>query len=705
MMQAFAALKVLWFRQRYRQAALLDESWLTSPAPAPMASCIVQDVERQCFHLAGSQSVTVTFHPQARSLFRCFAALSKGGPARMVVQVAGEDGVVGARASVEIREQGRWQNLDLDLGTFRGRKVRVTMSVELAQDGELLLGDLSLYRSVSWRVMRERFWRKVRVGGWLELRRLFTYRFHAGQVGSPRGRVGARTTAVPPLRWGVVVYGDSSSASVQTSLQSLESQTAVTWRAVLAGDAAGAPSDPRIRVLPPEARGGLRAALEACEADYVAFLRAPDRIAPDGLRRFEEAIASANTPDFAYGDEVDETGPEGSSVRIFKPDWAPEHFRSCMYTGRLTVVRRTAALAAGPLDPNHGDAQLYDLLLRMTERGACGAHVPEVVVVRRAESATAGDLAKRALQDHLDREGKGSQAEAGLSPGVFRVRHRLRGTPRVSIVLPTASKVAQALRGPLDLVTNCVRSIHNLSTYGNYELLVGHNGTISPPAAALLDRPPHRLMQYQASGPFNLAHKMNVIAAHATGEYLLLLNDDTEVIAPGWMEAMLEFAQQEDVGLVGARLLYGDRRIQHSGTVFGMATICGLVYNGHPANCEGYRSSTRMIRNYSSVTGACVMIRKSLFDRLGGLDEQFPFLFDVSICLEVLKLGKRVVYTPYAELFHHESATITSHGAGFLREVLQFRRRWNSWMIRPDPLYVPDRSWHGSACRPGGWDG
>jgi len=225
------------------------------------------------------------------------------------------------------------------------------MSVELAQDGELLLGDLSLYRSVSWRVMRERFWRKVRVGGWLELRRLFTYRFHAARSAPLAG--GRRpTTAVPPCA------GAWSSMAIQARPRSdlapvPESQTAVTWRAVLAGDAAGAPWIPGSG----SSRRRLGAAFgrrwNACEA-YYGFLRAPDRIAPDGLRRFEEAIASANIG-LRLRDEVDETGPEAARPHL-QADWAPEHFRSCMYTGRLTVSPPTAALAAGPFDPNHGDA-------------------------------------------------------------------------------------------------------------------------------------------------------------------------------------------------------------------------------------------------------------------------------------------------------------------------------------------------------------
>lgn len=250
-------------------------------------------------------------------------------------------------------------------------------------------------------------------------------------------------------------------------------------------------------------------------------------------------------------------------------------------------------------------------------------------------------------------------------------RPRLKSRPRVSILIPTDGRTVQGIRGPVDLIAQCYRSIVNKSTYPNYEVLVAHNGRITPGIPAFkYDAPP---------GPFNLARKLNALIERAQGEYLVLLNDDTEVIAPGWIEALLEFATQPDVGAVGARLHYTDGRIQHAGVVFGLATLCGHVYMGHPYECPGASQP----REYSAVTGACVMIRRG--ERL---EEALPYTFDVDLCLRLRARGLRVVYTPYARLFHHESSTLKLGGASTFRELLRFRRRWPACL--PDPFYVQD---------------
>jgi hypothetical protein len=248
----------------------------------------------------------------------------------------------------------------------------------------------------------------------------------------------------------------------------------------------------------------------------------------------------------------------------------------------------------------------------------------------------------------------------------------IRERPLVSILIPTDGAIIQGLRGPQDLIANCRRSIVEKSTYSNYEILIAHNGRISPGIPSV---------HYRSPGKFNLAHKWNFLIDQARGDYLILLNDDTEVIEPDWIQALLEFAMRPDVGVVGPKLHFPDGRIQHAGIVFGLATLCGHVFMGHPHDCPG----TAHAREFSAVTAGCLMMRRG--ERL---DERFPGTFDVDLCLRMGKRGLKVVYTPWSRLFHLESATFRLTGPGYFHELMRFRRRWPDCL--PDPFYLSDRA-------------
>jgi GT2 family glycosyltransferase len=221
-------------------------------------------------------------------------------------------------------------------------------------------------------------------------------------------------------------------------------------------------------------------------------------------------------------------------------------------------------------------------------------------------------------------------------------------------------------------VADCVRSIREKTTYPKYEILVAHNGRINPEVTGL---------HYPAAGPFNLAHKWNWLIDRARGDYLVLLNDDTLVIEPDWIQNLLEFAVLPDVGVVGPKLLFPDGRIQHAGIVFGLATLCGHVFMGHPHDCP----ATAYPREFSAVTAGCMMVRKGT-----RLDEDLPGTFDVDACLQARKRGLKVVYTPHAKLFHLESATFRLAGPAYFEELKRFRRKWPDCI--PDPFYTPDRA-------------
>ncbi len=248
-------------------------------------------------------------------------------------------------------------------------------------------------------------------------------------------------------------------------------------------------------------------------------------------------------------------------------------------------------------------------------------------------------------------------------------RPGLKGRPLVSILIPTAGRIVRTLRGPLDLVANCVQSIERKSTYPNYEIIIAHNEP---------DQPSVPSIPYAPKSPFNLANKINFLIRQAKGEYLILFNDDMEVIEPSWIEALLEFAQQPDIGAVGARLHYPDGRIQHAGAVFGYGTFLGCAFAGHPYDCP----SVARPREYSAVIGACVMIPRGEF-----MDERFPYAWDADLCLRMRARGLKVVYTPYARLFHLESVTVKPGGPSYFHELIRLHRRWPRCI--PDPYYLP----------------
>jgi len=320
---------------------------------------------------------------------------------------------------------------------------------------------------------------------------------------------------------------------------------------------------------------------------------------------------------------------------------------------------------------------------------------------RKTVGSAAGDTdakpwglqaARRALVDHAARLPHRATVEDQPGDGFWRMRYDIEGQPLVSVIIPTDGRVAQTPAGPRDLPLACVRSIVEKTDYARYEIVLVDNGRISPELRAYVEAEPRiRRVVYESSGPFNFAAKVNFCARHASGEHLLLLNDDTEVIAPEWMRAMLEFSQQPDVGAVGARLLFPDGRLQHMGVVLGIGGGACHIFSGHPGHSPGYFGSAWVIRNYSAVTGACCMTRRDVFESLGGFDERFATDFnDVDYCLRVRAQGLRIVATPFAKLYHFEGATFGSREHVVNpAEIAALSERWGG-VIAHDPYYNPN---------------
>jgi GT2 family glycosyltransferase len=437
----------------------------------------------------------------------------------------------------------------------------------------------------------------------------------------------------------------------------------------------------------------LNAALSLTRGEFVGLLEQGDELAPDALFEVVKLLQEHPETDLVYSDE-DEIDEDGNRTNpYFKPGWSPDLLLSTNYVSHLCVYRKNLLQEIDGFREGFDGCQNYDLVLRATERTNEIRHVPKVLYHRRASLlASPGDgrirdRMQRALSDTLERRGLEGSVEEGLLPDRFRVRLRIKGGPKVSIIIPT--------RDNLSFLKRCLESIEQLTTYRNYELLIVDNNSRDRATLGYLDSMPHRVIPFRE--PFNYSRINNFAVSHAEGEYVLLLNDDTEVISAGWLEAMLEHAQRPEVGAVGAKLLYPDGRIQHAGVVVGVGSHweAGVAMHSHQfysSDSQGYAGALVTTTNYSAVTAACILFRKALFTELGGLtEENLRVQFnDVDLCLRMREQGYYVIYTPYAELYHHESV---SRGYRDLdrTENIYMRKRWGEVMDE-DPYYNPNFS-------------
>jgi GT2 family glycosyltransferase len=425
---------------------------------------------------------------------------------------------------------------------------------------------------------------------------------------------------------------------------------------------------------------------EQAQGDFVCLVDFGDELPEHALYRLAEAIVDDPACDIVYSDE-DRVTDKGEHVDpFFKPDWSPEYFLGWMYTGRLAAYRRELVEKVGGVRAEFGNAMEYDLMLRMIAAGAKVHHIPDVLYHRR-KSPDKTDAA-RAIQSHLDATKQSAVVQPGLAPQVHRVKFAIKDEPLVSIVIPSACRPVKFRDRESWFVLECVSSIRRLSTYRNVEIIVIDNNDMSDELWAKLQ--PLDVLRVHFTETFNLTRKINVGASHAKGQQLLLLNDDIEVITPEWIEAMLEFSQQAEIGAVGAELLFPDDTQQHTGVVILDGNPRHPFYHA-PRNHPGYFYSSVVHRDCAAITGACTMTRREVFEAVGGYSDRFPLSYnDIDYCLKVLELGKRVVYTPYAKLYHHESV---SRPLTKPQHVTGFKEYWSKRFPR-DPYYNPNLGRH-----------
>jgi GT2 family glycosyltransferase len=498
---------------------------------------------------------------------------------------------------------------------------------------------------------------------------------------------------------------------LRQAIRSVLAQAYDNWELCIADDASPDPrvreilreygsGDPRILVEYRSTTGHISAAtnsaLAMASGEFVCLMDHDDLIPEDALYELVARLNRDPALDMVYSDEdkIDLAGRRDDAA--IKPDWSPEYLESCMYTAHLALYRASLAREIGGFRTGYDGAQDYDFVLRFTERTDRVAHVPRILYHWRAvPGSTAASMdgkgyvvpsGVRALQDRLARTGRTGTVAQSRYAGCFSVRTRLAATPLVSIVLPTAGR-GRVVRGrQVNLVQNCVESLRARTSYPAIEIVAVDNGDLSPPLRARLAELGCRFVTY-GEREFNISKKINLGASAARGEYLLLLNDDIEIVTPDWIEALLEQGTRPGVGAVGAKLLYENDTLQHAGVIrFG--GLPDHVRKHFSRHDPGYLFSTIAVRNYSAVTGACMLTPSALFAQAGGFDEAYKINYsDIDYCMRLRERGLRVVYTPHAELYHFESASRAPEVAP--DEIARFLARWGGAASK-DPYYNTD---------------
>jgi glycosyltransferase involved in cell wall biosynthesis len=447
--------------------------------------------------------------------------------------------------------------------------------------------------------------------------------------------------------------------------------------------------------------GATNEAIRFASGEYLAFMDNDDELTPDALFESVKAINDTGA-ELIYSDEdfIDLDGEYFDPH--FKPDFAPDNLLSHNYITHFVVVRKKLVEDVGLLDSRYDGAQDHELLLRLTEKTDQIYHVQKVLYHwRKIESSTSfssdakpGALisARMALQNSLERRGIEAEVLDEKLPFFFRVRRKIKDTPLVSIVIPFRDKPG--------LLATCVNSILDHSTWENFEIIAVSNNSRSSETFGLihqLEEKSSRFHCIEFNEEFNFSRVVNYGVSQSKGEYLIILNNDIEVISWDWIEAMLEHAQREEVGVVGAKLLYPNNTIQHAGIIIGLGGYAGHAHKLLPINFPGYFNLLHTIHNVSAVTGACFMISREKYDAINGFDEvNFKIAYnDVDFCLRLRERGLLNVFTPYAELYHHESISrgyedTEEKQQRFSDEKQQLRERHADILERGDPYYNPN---------------
>ena len=537
--------------------------------------------------------------------------------------------------------------------------------------------------------------------------------------------------ADPPLISVVMPAYATPEPLIRAAIESVRAQLYPHWELCIAddgspGDAlwrileAYARQDPRIRIVRRPANGQISAATNAAlglaTGDFVAFMDHDDLLAEHALYHVAALLERRPDTDLIYSDEdkIDARGRR--SQPHFKAEWNADLMLGQNVVNHLAVYRRSLVEELGGVREGFEGAQDHDLALRAAERIGPGriGHIPWVLYhwrwrgrqgsFSRNWAERCAEAARRAVAEHLARTDQ-TGATVTHQPGAARWLRVTRAVPEprplVSIIVPT--------RDRLDLLARCAEGVLQGTDYAPLELMIVDNGSVEPATLAHFEalKADPRVRILPAPGPFNFSALMNRAVAEARGEIILLLNNDISMIGRDWLSEMVSHAVRPGVGAVGARLLYPDGTVQHAGVALGIGGVAGHLHVGAPGQHAGYQGHLKLTRNVSAVTAACLAMRRSIWDEVGGMDaERLTVAFnDVDLCLKIRAAGYDIVWTPFAELYHHESASRgldlePAAAARFQAEIATMRERWGD-VLDNDPFYGPVFDKRFSNYRPG----
>lgn len=449
--------------------------------------------------------------------------------------------------------------------------------------------------------------------------------------------------------------------------------------------------------------------LKLAEGEYIGLFDHDDILHPSTLYEYAKVVNEQDA-DYIYCDET--TFKSGNINRMltmhFKPDYAVDNLRANNYICHFSVFKRELLEGTELFRSKFDGSQDHDMILRLTDRAKKVVHVPRLLYYWRSHAGSvasgidakpyAVEAAKGAVADHLNRHGftHFQITSTRAFETIFKIRYQIIGEPKISVII--------ANRDHTEDLRRCISSIIEKSTYENYEIVVVENNSEEAETFSyykeLSENPKIKVVTYESKGAFNYSAVNNFGVKCSDGEYVLFLNNDTQVITVNWIEELLMYAQRPDVGAVGAKLYYGNKTIQHAGVVLGLGAhrTAGHSHYGQHRDNLGYMGRLCYAQNVSAVTGACLMVKRELFDRAGGLEEEFAIsLNDVDFCLKLREMGLLNVFTPFAELYHLESVSrgLDNRGekaARYNDESERFRKKWQKVLEKGDPYYNPNFS-------------
>lgn len=529
-----------------------------------------------------------------------------------------------------------------------------------------------------------------------------------------------------PLISIIVPTYNTNLVHLRECIKSVVNQSYDNWQLCIADDASKnqevvavieeyCKSDKRISLVKRKKNGHIceasNSALVIAKGEYIALLDHDDILWPNALFEVVKSLNENPDTDFVYTDEdkIDENGKEHIEP-FFKPDWSPEFLRSINYITHFAVLRRSLVEKVGGFRAGYEGTQDWDLFLRISRQTNKIIHIPKVLYSwRKSDNSTAQVPSsknyayinqKKALMDDVKQRGYDADISWQIPFSMWKVRYKVKNNPMVSIIIPTKDQYAYIQR--------CLESINQNPGYKNTEVIIADTGSSDPKVWELYDEykkliPKCRVIKWTKQ--FNFASVCNFGAKEAKGDYLLFLNNDTEVITPTWVEDMLGYAQQKDIGAVGCKLLYPDGKLQHGGIILGVGGMDGtpgIAGHYYPAFAVNPPQDPAMLtyvggtRDFTAVTAACVMVSASKFNKVKGFDDKYRIAFnDVDMCLKLFDKGWRNVYLSHVELYHHESVSVGQPGSKvrdlseFDKEIKMMLKKWRV-LIGNDPYYHPE---------------